>query len=135
MNQRLIDTRVFKILSYILFFWLIGLFSPYRNERDVKHHINQGINLSVFFTILIIITILLDKLLFANIFTDKIINEGTGSIRYIRNEMSNIVSNIIYGLVILINFIYAAIGINNVLKNKEKKLPIIGRFVIIRSKI
>ncbi len=42
------NSRVFSILAYIPFLWLIGIFAePERDDPTVRYHVNQGIVLTI----------------------------------------------------------------------------------------
>lgn len=128
MNQKLLDTKIFKILSYVSILWIVGAISPYRNEKDVQFHVNQGKILTVFFVVFFALAIILDKFLFANVFVTKIVSGGTEAIKYVRNDAGRIIGDSVKTAVVIIYIIYSAIGIKNAIQLKEKSLPFIGRY-------
>ncbi len=135
MNQKMMDTKVFKVLSYVFIFWIIGLISPYRNEKDVKFHVGQGMSLTIFIIGLFILVIVIDEVLVSNLFVNVIIESGANSGKYIENEMGSLIGQLLRGGVLLLYILFDAIGIINVIKEREKALPIIGRYSFISKKL
>lgn len=128
MNQKTVDIKIFKILSYVSILWIVGLISPYRNEKDVQFHVDQGKILTVFFVILLTLSILIDKVLLANIFVTKIMVNGTDIVKYVRNDAGIILGQTIKIFLMLVYIVYSAIGIRNATLSANKTLPFIGRY-------
>lgn len=133
MNKRNIDPKIFKILSYVFIFWVVGFISPYRNEKEVKFHVGQGLLLTFLTAIMFIIVVATNKLLIENIFVDKIYIGGGATGKYVVNEMGMLISSILKFFVLGFYIIWDIIGLNNVLKGKDKYLPFIGRYSFINK--
>ena len=98
------NSKLYKILSYIGFLWLIGLLvKPEKEKKDVKFHVGQGIILTIFSVALPIVVSIVNKIL---------------------SIICTLLTLASWGLVITL----AIIGLVNVCKNQDKPLPIIGRF-------
>ncbi len=133
MNKRVIDTKVFKVLSYVFILWLVGLVSPYRNERDVKFHIGQGIILTIFIVIFTSIIFLVNNLFINKIFVVKVLTGLGHSGKYLVNSTGLLINTILNSLIFVVYLIYAIIGMANVMRGKDKFLPLIGRFSFINK--
>ncbi len=133
MNKRIIDTKIFKVLSYIIIFWIIGLFSPYINEKEVKFHVGQGMILTVFIIMFATIIMIINRFVVANIFVNKILIGSGTSGKYMINQTGVAIASGLRLLVVITYIVFAIIGILNVLKNKDKFLPIIGRYSFINK--
>lgn len=133
MNKRIIDTKIFKVLSYIIIFWIIGLFSPYINEKEVKFHVGQGMILTVFIIMFATIIMIINRFVVANIFVNKILIGSGTSGKYMINQTGVVIASGLRLLVVITYIVFAIIGILNVLKNKDKFLPIIGRYSFINK--
>lgn len=131
MNKRIIDTKVFKVLSYIFIFWIIGFLSPYSNEKEVKFHVGQGMILTVFTIIFSLVVTILNKIVVANVFVNKILIGSGTSGKYMINQTGVYVSSFLRLLVVITYFVFALIGIYNVIKGRDKYLPIIGKYSFI----
>ena len=133
MNKRVIDTKVFKVLSYVFVFWLIVFFSPYINEKDVKFHVGQGMILSVFMILLIATVTVINVLVVPNVFANKIIIGAGTSGKYFINQTGILITSILRIISIILYLVFAIIGILNVMKGKDKFLPLIGRYSFINK--
>lgn len=112
------NSKLYKILSYIGFLWLIGLLvKPEKEKKDVKFHVGQGIILTIFSVALPIVVSIVNKILLA-------IGFSSWSMLGIMSIICTLLTLASWGLVITL----AIIGLVNVCKNQDKPLPIIGRF-------
>ena len=132
MNKRIIDTKIFKILSYVFILWTVGLASPYLNEKDVKFHIGQGMILNVISLILFIVVTLFNILVVNNAFVDKIQIGGSSGV-FVINETGIMVASILRFSVLAFYLLFSLIGIFNVLRGKDKFLPIFGKYSFIKK--
>jgi len=133
MNKRMVDTKIFKILSYVFLLWIIGLLSPYRNDKDVKFHVGQGILLTFIISLLFIVVVAANELLIQNIFVDKVFIGGGESVKFIVNQTGIYIGTILKLTLLGIYIIFDLIGIGNILKGKDKALPIIGKYSFINK--
>ncbi len=132
MNKRIIDTKIFKILSYVFILWIVGLASPYRNEKDVKFHIGQGMILNLLALIFYIVVTLVNILVVNNVFVDKIQIGGSSGV-FVINETGIMVASILRFSVLAFYLLFSLIGIFNVLRGKDKFLPIFGKYSFIKK--
>ncbi len=133
MNKKAIDTKVFKVLSYVTILWLIGLMSPYRNEKDVKFHIKQGIILTIFIIIFACIILLINNLVINHVFVDRILQGANDFSAYSLNETGRLIKTLLNSLIFIVYVIFSLIGITNVLRGRDKFLPLIGKFPLINK--
>ncbi len=101
------NQTLYCALSYIYFFWLVGLIVD-RNNKIIQFHVNQGI---------ILFSVSLASLLIINTLSNVLY-----SIAPILASLSAFFEV----LWILLSFIFMVIGIKNVLNHQQKALPIIG---------
>lgn len=110
-------TRIYKILSYIGPLWAIGLVISDKSEEDLKFHVGQGIILNIWEIFLIILI--------------AIVNDAFSNILY-KDIKTNFIYLLVLGILSLIFIFsttyYSIYGIVSVVKNKKRKLPLIGRF-------
>lgn len=124
--------KLFSILAYIPFLWLIGLLvEPEKSDAKVRFHVGQGIILTIVGAALSIASSILFGIL-GNIFRTEISYWGVRSGVYIPagwvSGLSMLVGLAISGvcLVLLI------LGCINASKGEQKQLPIIGNFAFIK---
>lgn len=97
------NTRLFCILCYVSFLWIIGLVAD-RDNPVVKFHVNQGIILTICSSALIVVLRILRITLFF---------------------ISPVIAMLI-PVVSLITLILSIIGLVNASKGEQRPLPIIG---------
>lgn len=99
--NKLKDKKIIAVLSYM---WLLS-FIPFltTNDKFVKFHSKQGIRLTIIYTPIILILLLLNKINFLYKVTD-----------------------ILIPIILVIVMIYSFMGIVDVIKNKQKELPFIN---------
>lgn len=122
------EVKTYSILSYIGILWIIGLFVPQKDDKSLKFHIGQGMILTILEVGLGIISSILNSVLIANIFRQEIITWGMNTGVYTVGTFGLVLMGLISWTVTIIAIVYAVIGISNVLNNKQKELPIIGKF-------
>lgn len=132
MNEKGMDTKIYKVLSYFPFLWAIGLLSPYHNDSDVRFHINQGIILTIFTVVEAIVSELIIRLVILNIFNEETITFGTKTKIYTTTPLG---TGIVIGIRLLVGSIYIFYlvkGFINAFRGEEKQLPYIGDIAIIK---
>lgn len=99
--NKLKDKKIIAVLSYM---WLLS-FIPFltTNDKFVKFHSKQGIRLTIIYTPIILILLLLNK------------------INYLYK-----VTDILIPIILVIVMIYSFMGIVDVIKNRQKELPFIN---------
>lgn len=99
--NKLKDKKIIAVLSYM---WLLS-FIPFltTNDKFVKFHSKQGIRLTIIYTPIILILLLLNKINFLYKVTD-----------------------ILIPIILVIVMIYSFMGIIDVIKNRQKELPFIN---------
>lgn len=120
------DIKIYKILSYIGFLWIIGLLVPYKNDKSLKFHVGQGIILSIFEFVLSISVSLINNLIIDNIFKIQVSFYGIETGVYKTSALGLTISGLLNLAVAVFTISYVIIGIANVTKEKDKKLPVIG---------
>lgn len=100
--NKLKDKKIIAVLSYM---WLLS-FIPFltTNDKFVKFHSKQGIRLTLIYTPIILILLLLNKINFLYKVTD-----------------------ILIPIILVIVMIYSFMGIVDVIKNRQKELPFINK--------
>ena len=120
------DIKIFKIISY-LGLWIVGLFVKQKNDKKLKFHVGQGIILSIYCVISNLVKIIITEL--ANsIFKYEYNILGIKTVVLHLNTMGKIIVTTVSLVQVLSIILFAIIGIRNVLNDKQKELPIIGRF-------
>ncbi len=99
--------KMYCLLSYVYIFWIVGLLSE-RKDPKVRFHVNQGINLSIVISLLWICL--------------KVICAVLLSI----SKVFAIITSLLVLLFLIMVLTYISIGVYNVLKDKEEKLPLFG---------
>ncbi len=121
------NKKTYSILAYIGILWLIGLFVQEKNDPRVKFNVGQGIILSILsIGGLIVISIL--RAIFASIFKTEIVLWGYRTGTYETAGWVIALFGLLswaLGIAVLVLMI---MGIMNVVNNKDKPLPIIGKF-------
>lgn len=108
------NTKLFSILAYIPFLWLVGLLADRQNPR-VIYHVNQGI---IFTVCCAVINVALSIL--------------SGVLLFILPILS-ILTGLVTVVVSLAEIGVMVIGIVNAANGEEKPLPVIGNlFVAVR---
>ena len=115
-NKKSDNIKIYKILSYIGFLWIIGLFVPEKNDKKLRFHVGQGIIVSI-----------VNNLIVANIFRHEIMYFGYPTGVYNVSGVGVAIQTILNLALVAATIAYAVIGIMNVVNNKEKELPIIGK--------
>jgi len=120
------DIKIFKIISY-LGLWIVGLFVKQKNDKKLKFHVGQGIILSIYCVASNLVKIIITEL--ANsIFKYEYNILGIKTVVLHLNTMGKIIVTTVSLVQVLSIILFAIIGIRNVLNDKQKELPIIGRF-------
>lgn len=122
------DTKVFKILSYFGILWIISLFVPCKNDKSVKFHAGQGMLLFIVEVVINIIWNIINNLIIKNIFRVEHTIFGYGTGQYYVSTVGVIISTTITLAISAIYIYFMVIGIINVIKDKDEKLPYIGKY-------
>ncbi len=112
------NTKIYKILSYFGFLFVIGMVVNEKDDKSVRFHVGQG--MLVF--ILDILVFIVNNVIIRNVFGRRISVWGYTTGVY---EVSMIGRIIMYGLYLGV-FVFSIMGIINAAKNEDKELPIIG---------
>ena len=111
------NVKLYSILSYIGFLWIIGVLVKEKDNKTLKFHVGQGIILSIFcFAIGTFSSIL-------SFFVDLI-----DFISFPFGFVGFFASLIIMIPLLIFAFVLMIIGIMNANSGKEEPLPLIGRF-------
>lgn len=105
--KKITDLKIYMLISYIWFFFIIGLFCPEKNNKKLKFHVGQGMIFTVFSFLLGIVT---------SIITD------------IMNPFIPFIKTIFNIILLIINLGLIIYGMVNVIHDSEEKLPIIGKY-------
>ena len=99
--NKLKDKKIIAVLSYM---WLLS-FIPFltTNDKFIKFHSKQGIRLTIIYTPIVLILLLLNKINFLYKVTD-----------------------ILIPIILVIVMIYSFMGIVDLIKNRKKELPFIN---------
>ena len=121
------NSKTYSILSYIGILWIVGMVAmPEKLNPRVRFHVGQGIILSIVSVGLSIITTILNIVLGAVMTTTKTTWYGvtypTTSAAY------GIISTILWLAVSAVTLTLLVIGVLNVVNNRDKELPIVGKF-------
>ncbi len=112
------NVKLFNILSYFSFLWIVGLIADGRNPK-VRYHINQGIILSIFEVVLGLVISLLSGL-FTSVFSLTL-----GGVMVFSQLGATLV-----GLLQLAQFGAVAaliiVGVMHAVQDREEPLPLIG---------
>lgn len=116
------DTKVFKIVSYLGLLWILGLFCGSKNDPKVRFHVGQGIILTLGFVAVSIVAGILNAIIFATCAEVSFfgIPAGLNTLGMVLMALVNIAC---YGSYIF----YVVVGIINAAKDRENKLPLIGK--------
>ncbi len=112
------NIKIYKILAYIGWLFIIGMLVNEKDNKSLKFHVGQG--MLVF--ILEIIVVIINKCIVIRIFGRQISLFGYGTGIYETTAISNIISTILY----LVVLVFSIIGIVNAYKDEDKELPLIG---------
>lgn len=108
------NTKLFSVLAYIPFLWLIGLLADRKNPK-VVFHVNQGIVLTICSAGLNIAVGIL------------------GSVLVFLLPILVVLTSLVTIVVSLVEVIFLVIGIINALNGVQKPLPFIGKlFVVVK---
>ena len=114
------NVKIYSILSYIGFLWIVGILVKEKDDPTVKFHVGQGMLLSIcgvaFSTVIKIISSI-----FLNIF--KLFFGG--EVLYGFGIILLIVVSIVFAIIMLV---FMIIGIVNAANGKNEELPIIGKY-------
>lgn len=127
-NYKTQNTLLLRMLSYVGILWIIGLFSKYKNDLNLRFHVGQGIVLTIYSLIINLIRLVINNVIIFNLFKEEqyILNHKTDV--YILNDAGEKISNFILILCVASILIYMVIGIKNAARNKNKGLPFIGKY-------
>lgn len=111
------NVRLYSILSYVGFLWIIGVLVKEKDNKTLKFHVGQGIILSI---------------LWVAIGTfGKVVSFFVDLIDFIDfpfGVIGSIASLIIMIPLFIFTFVLMIIGIMNANNGKEEELPVIGQF-------
>ena len=111
------NVRLYSILSYVGFLWIIGVLVKEKDNKTLKFHVGQGIILSI---------------LWVAIGTfGKVVSFFVDLIDFIDfpfGVIGSIASLIIMVPFCIFAFVLMIIGIMNANNGKEEELPVIGQF-------
>ena len=105
-------TKAYKVLSYIGILWIIGLFVPEKNDKNLRFHVGQGIILTIATLVLEVIVALINNILIANIFRVATYSYYYGT-TYAVSGFGAAIQGILNLAVWVITLIYVIIGIKN----------------------
>lgn len=111
------NVRLYSILSYVGFLWIIGVLVKEKDNKTLKFHVGQGIILSI--------------LWFAIGTFGKVLSFFVDLIDFIDfpfGVIGSIASLIIMIPLFIFAFVLMIIGIINANNGKEEELPVIGQF-------
>lgn len=111
------NVRLYSILSYVGFLWIIGVLVKEKDNKTLKFHVGQGIILSI--------------LWFAIGTFGKVVSFFVDLIDFIDfpfGVIGSIASLIIMVPFCIFAFVLMIIGIMNANNGKEEELPVIGQF-------
>ena len=111
------NVRLYSILSYVGFLWIIGVLVKEKDNKTLKFHVGQGIILSI--------------LWFAIGTFGKVLSFFVDLIDFIDfpfGVIGSIASLIIMIPLFIFTFVLMIIGIMNANNGKEEELPVIGQF-------
>lgn len=114
------NNKALKILSYLGILVCIPLFSKEKDDPSVKFHIGQGL---VCFAMQILI-LLTDRIVISNVFRTEVKYFGIGTGVYTVSGLGHMIRWALY----LVGFVLVLIGIANAASEKDKEVPIIGKF-------
>ncbi len=122
------NRKAFCVMSYILVFWLFGLFSsPEKNDPRVRFNVGQGLIASVVSVGLGIGTYIL-SLLFDAVFVTEKIRNGIPTGVYEPSLLAGVLNTFMWIITIGVSVFFAVWGIVKVLQNKDTYLPVVGKF-------
>lgn len=111
------NVRLYSILSYIGFLWVIGIIVKEKDNKTLKFHVGQGIVLSI---VWFAIGMLGNAI---SLFT-----ELTDFISFSSGLIASLVCLVILIPFCIFAFVLMIIGIMNASNGKEEPLPLIGQF-------
>lgn len=111
------NVRLYSILSYVGFLWIIGVLVKEKDNKTLKFHVGQGIILSILWVAIGTF----GKVL--SFFVDLI-----DFIDFPFGVIGSIASLIIMIPLFIFAFVLMIIGIMNANNGKEEELPVIGQF-------
>lgn len=111
------NIRLYSILSYIGFLWIVGLIVKEKDNELVKFHVGQGIILTILSLIINTISAIIGFII-----------GFTFGMLGLSEILLSLITGAIGGLLGLISLIFMVIGIINASKFEKKELPIIGKF-------
>lgn len=122
------NTKVYKILSYCGILWLIGLLVPEKNDKSVKFHVGQGMLVTIVGVILNVVAAIINSVIIANIFKTEVTYGYFKTGVYATSSFGLVLISLINFAVWAVVIALEIIGIINAVKEKDKELPIIGKY-------
>ena len=120
-------TKVYRVLSYLGILWLVGMLSKEKNDKSVKFHVGQGMLVTILAVALQVVASIINNAVIANIFRTEItywgIKTGVYTVSGFGATLITIINLVVWGIVLT----FEIIGITNAVKNRDKKLPVIGK--------
>ena len=104
------------------------MFVPCKNDKSLKFHVGQGIILNICEFGLSIIVSLINNLIIDNIFKTQVSFYGVETGVYKTSALGLTISGILNLLVAAFTISFVVIGVLNASNDKDKKLPVIGKF-------
>ena len=127
--------KLYSMLCYIPLVWLVGMLSAENKDQRVRFHVGQGIIHSIYFGICCVVSIIL-SVIFSAVLTAKkeVVVWGIGTGVYTKGP--SIVAGLLSWLfaIVLIGSAVAlgVMAVQNIRKNQDKPLPIIGKMAFYR---
>lgn len=116
------SNKAYKILSYFGILWLVGLLSSkVKDDKSVRFHVGQGMIITIVYAIVEVVVQLMNNLVIANIFKEKVWGVTIGV-----SPTGLALMSFLNFAVVIVYSIFELIGIINVCKGQDKELPIIG---------
>ena len=118
-REDLKNNKEFAIVSYIplVVFYILYL-KKHKQSKYLRFHVNQGLLLSIGWILVVLVSTILTKVFEV---------EGLFIIKI--PFIISVITYILYSFIVLLNIF----GLVNTIRNKSKKLPIIGKIKIIRE--
>jgi len=119
------NAKLYKILSYIVILFLVGLFANKENDKSVRFHVGQGMMVCILEFAGGLIVGILSAILVA-IFKEPEVIWGIQTGRYTTPGFVTVITSLLSLAVSGCGIALSVIGIVNVVKGEDKKLPVIG---------
>lgn len=127
-KQRLENIKAYKILSYIGILWLIGLLVPENEDKKLKFHVGQGIILSIFQLLLSFFVRIVNTMFVGMIFREEVYYYTQPTGIYTISFFGSVIMAILNLSMVVIIIYLIVIGISNAINDRQKELPIIGKY-------